>query len=159
VAADAAGTSVSAAVIASGAARVRDAVRHFVVMRPETQLPATFKASANVGSIGGGGKLTVSPGQLVFMPGRVTRRLGNLGARESGPAPVSDVAHGSRRVRLVWTRCAAPWISVSIQLRGTDGPCFVMLPQTSRRRLRSALETAGFDVDDVTMWVGRKRWS
>jgi len=48
---------------------------------------------------------------------------------------------------------------VSIQLRGTEKSCLVVLPLTSRRRLREALKAAGFDVESVTTRVDRKRWS
>jgi hypothetical protein len=115
----------------------------------ETRLPATFRVGAYAERIGGGGRLTVAPGQLVFEPDVVTRRLGSA----------ASVEHASRTVRLVRARWIPPWFNVSIQLRGPEGSCLVMLPSWSRRRLRDALDAAGFDVEDVTTRLDRKRWS
>jgi hypothetical protein len=114
----------------------------------ETRLPATFTVGADAEWIRGGGRLTGVPGQLVFMPDAVTRRLGSA----------SPVEHASRSVRLVRARWIPPWFNVSIQLRGTEGSCLVVLPSWSRRRLREALLAAGFDVEDVTTRLDRKRW-
>jgi hypothetical protein len=116
---------------------------------PETRLPATFRAGAAVGSVGGGGKLSVEPGHLVFVPDALTRRF----------ASVSRVEHASRGVKLVCARYIPPWFNVSIQLRGTQGSCLVILPQWSRRRLGEALEAAGFDVEYVTTRLSRQRWT
>jgi hypothetical protein len=91
----------------------------------------------------------IALGRLVFVPGGLTRRLTSVGS----------VEHGSRRVRLVWARWIPPWFNVSVQLRGTENSCIVVLPQTSRRRLRNALQAAGFDVEEVTTRVSRSRWS
>jgi hypothetical protein len=105
---------------------------------PDTLLPATFRVGADVGSIKGGGKLTVAPGQLVFVPGALTRRLSS----------VSRVEHASRGVKLVCARYIPLWFNVSIQLRGTPASCLVVSPQASRRRLREGLKAAGFDVEE-----------
>lgn len=115
---------------------------------PEARVPATFRVGAYVGSVGGSGRLTVAPGQLGFVPDSLTRRLG---------AP--RVEHEGCRVKLVWARWSPPWFNVSIQLRGTQKSCLVMLPQPSRRRLRDALQATGFDVEEVTTRVSRSRWS
>jgi hypothetical protein len=115
----------------------------------KTRLPQTFTVGADVGPVRGGGKLTVAPGQLVFVPGALTRRFSS----------VSQVEHAGQDVRLVCARWIPPWFNVSIQLRGTEKSCLVVLPLTSRRRLREALKAAGFDVESVTTRVDRKRWS
>jgi hypothetical protein len=97
-----------------------------VLMAPnKTRIPATFRVSADVGMMRGGGQLTVAPGHLGFLPNVLTRRLGSA----------SPVEHASRNVRLVRARWIPPWFNVSIQLRGTQGSCLVMLPSWSRRPL------------------------
>jgi hypothetical protein len=115
----------------------------------DTHLPATFRVGADIKWMRGGGRLTVSPGQLVFVPNVLTQRLG------SGV----PVEHVGRRVRLVRARWIPPWFNVSIQLRDTQETRIVMLPAWSRRRLRDALKAAGFDVEEVTTRVDRRRWS
>jgi hypothetical protein len=114
---------------------------------PKTRLPASFRVGAYSSSVGGGGRLTVAPGELVFVPNVLTRRLG-----------ASPVEHASSRVRVVTARWIPPWFNVSIQLLGTQGACLVMLPSWSRRRLREVLEAAGFDIEEVTTRLDRKRW-
>lgn len=114
----------------------------------ETHLPATFRVGADAEWIRGGGRPTVAPGQLVYVPDAVTRRLG----------AASPVEHTSRSVRLVCARWIPPWFNVSIQLRGSEGSCLVVLPSWSRRPLYEALEAAGFDVENVTTRLDRKRW-
>jgi hypothetical protein len=86
-----------------------------------------------------GGRLTVMPGLIILEAGSVLRRL----------TGVERVVHRSTRVTVIYARLGWPWSNTSIVVEDADGSAVGTTWFGMRRRLRRALLTAGFEIEEV----------
>jgi hypothetical protein len=103
---------------------------------------ATFTVGVRIGTIGGQGKLIITPGSIVLETGRLTRSLSR----------VARVVDTGPQVTLVSARLVPPWFNTSLTLHDHDVSCYATTWQGARPRLRASLRAAGFDVVEVSTW-------
>lgn len=115
-----------------------------------TSWPMTFTVGVTTpGLWRGGGELSVAPGSLVCTPGRLT-------ASASSAQPVK---HEEMQVDVFVARLVPPWFNVTVPIRGERGTVVVSMWILARRKLRQALQEAGFDVTEHVTWFDRGfRW-
>jgi len=100
----------------------------------------TFRVSAEVRHVYGGGKLTIGPRAIVLECSRPTRAF-------SG---VAQVVHTDRDVLLVKARLVPPWYNTSLVLHSLEGSACAITGALRRRQLRESLTAAAFNVREVS---------
>jgi hypothetical protein len=65
---------------------------------------------------------------------------------------VSRVEHTDRTVTLIRTRLVPPWMNTSLVLRGHDRSAVATTWFGARRKLRGALRSAGFNIEEKAAW-------
>jgi hypothetical protein len=87
----------------------------------------------------GGGLLIVRPGVITLEPDRIMRWL----------TSVASVVHTSPKVTMMYARFAPPWINTSVVVESPTETATAGTWWPARRRLRQALQAAGFEVEEV----------
>jgi hypothetical protein len=95
-----------------------------------------------VGWFGGGGRLVVEPGKITLRPSKWTQALTASG----------ELVHTDREVVVVRSRLVPPWMSCHLVMRSHAGAVSAGMPLFVHRKLKSALEKAGFHVVDRWSW-------
>ncbi len=108
-------------------------------------LPFQLTVNANVKHVRYGGRLTILPGAITFTARPLLKSL----------TGVSEVVHRATTVRLIQTRAIPPWINTSLVLNGTEGTVVITTSAFNRKRLRRALQDAGFSLAVTTTWFSR----
>lgn len=97
----------------------------------------------------GSGQLAIAPGSLVCSPGRLT----------AGVSAAQPVTHEGTRVDVYVARLVPPWFNVTVPIRGEGRMLVASMWILGRRKLRRAIEEAGFEVVDHVTWIDRGfRW-
>lgn len=105
-------------------------------------LPQVFKVGVLVTNCAGGGTLTVAPGRLVLRVGPLSRRF----------TDVREIEHSDQTVTLLKGRGLPPNLNTHLVIDAGDVVGVAGLPGWRRRRLRSALHTAGFVIVERSGW-------
>jgi hypothetical protein len=101
----------------------------------------------HAGSVYGGGRIAIFPGRVLITPGRIT----TFASGEDG------LVHTARTVSMVKPRIALPWLNTGFVFHDGDQSIAVHTSPTARRRMRSALRDAGFDVHEYRSWLSLER--
>jgi hypothetical protein len=105
-------------------------------------LPAVFSVAANVGFWWGGARLEIFPAAIVLEFGQVLRST----------TSVPRVVQTRPTVTLIRARLAPPWFNTSLIVKGENESGIASMWVLSRRRLRRALQAAGFTIEEVSTW-------
>ncbi|MGH2529395.1 MAG: hypothetical protein ACRDH0_08715 [Actinomycetota bacterium] len=101
----------------------------------------------HVGSVYGGGRISIFPGRVLITPGRVTMFVSG----EHG------LVHTAPNVVMVKPRIAVPWLNTGFVFHDDDQTIVVSTTPTARRGMRTALRDAGFDVHEFRSWLSLGR--
>ena len=105
-------------------------------------LPASFTVGATIKYIVGGGRLTIDRGTIVLEPGPLLARASNA----------SRITQTKSDVTLVTARVAPPWMNTGLVVAGDGNVGSATTWFGARRRLRAALEEAGFRIHETRTW-------
>lgn len=101
-----------------------------------------FLGGGGSGGWAGGGRLTISQGELRWDPDRVLRRL----------TGESVLVHGGSRVTVVRARLLPPLLNTAVILVGQNGYARILTWYGKHQTVVSALREAGFEVDEQLRW-------
>jgi hypothetical protein len=116
--------------------------------RRESEFLVSVRTPSLARLSGFGGRLRIAPGELVCVPGRVLKKVG-----QTGPT-----RHAATQVEVTTSWLVPPWFSVSLVVDpGVDEPVLAMTGLFARRRLVRALRDAGFEVHEISTALSRGR--
>lgn len=114
-------------------------------------LPTRFSVGATLGAVSGGGTLIVDRGAVTLVPSRVTRGLARVFTMPDTPVP-GPVVHTSDEIRVIYSRLPTPVSNTVVVVSSSDVTATAHLTGFSRKRLRLALDQAGFKVKIERRW-------
>ena len=94
---------------------------------------------AHVRAWHGGATLTITPGRIALIPGRVLRGL----------TGIKEIVHTAPRVLVVRTVLAPPWLSSHLIVEGVEATGTAAFSSFSSRAVRHAVSEAGFEINEV----------
>jgi hypothetical protein len=110
--------------------------------RPDGPIDLWMVMGVYIPVCNGRGWLTIRQGAIILEPGRILRRL----------TSVTRIVHTDPKVTMICPRVAPPWINTHILVEDPGQAAIAGTWGFARRRLRRALQTAGFEIVDLRTW-------
>jgi hypothetical protein len=104
-----------------------------------------FSVGVLLRNVAGGGHLVIAPGHVELRPGRLSKKISHVdGIRQEGTDAI-----------MYWARAMPPWMNVSVVVSDGSQTGLATGAFWMRRRLKSALQGAGFQVTERVTWFER----